>query len=534
MRVLPAEVKAALRCGPPIKFREWRALPGDELTDAERAMRFVERYLRIPDGPEVGKPILLDPFQEALFYQVIDTPAWKTILSLGRKNAKTATTAALVLCFIVGPLARQNDELAAAANSRDQAAHLYKYAAKMLQLNRELVGLYKLIPSTKMIVGVRKNVTFRAISAEAKTAHGGNYRVVTLDELGQVTGQTDEFYDALVSGQGAQTDPKFVILSTQAPTDSAILSTIIDAAITTNSQETAVHLYAADPDCAIDDESQWRKANPALGNFRSIDDVRRQCEDARNLPSANARFRNLVLNQRISSEQLFVSPDVWRRNDRPPDVEIMRRAGVTLGLDLSQRTDLTAAVLSCADDEGDVHLKVFAFTPAAGLDARATRDRVPYQAWVDSGHLIAVPGEFVDYDYVCEYLKGWLDDEGIFVNKIAFDRWRINEFKKSAERTGFAVDAVWQEVGQGYKDMSPRVESFEGTLLRYKLRHGSHPVLNMGASCAIVTTDPAGGRKLDKSKASQRIDALVAAVMSVHEVVALAAFDEGDISHWIA
>jgi phage terminase large subunit-like protein len=38
----------------------------------------------------------------------------------------------------------------------------------------------------------------------------------------------------------------------------------------------------------------------------------------------------------------------------------------------------------------------------------------------------------------------------------------------------------------------------------------------MAASNAIVITDPAGNRKLDKSKSSQRIDPLVALAMSTY------------------
>ena len=50
--------------------------------------------------------------------------------------------------------------------------------------------------------------------------------------------------------------------------------------------------------------------------------------------------------------------------------------------------------------------------------------------------------------------------------------------------------------------------------LNGKLRHGGHPVLAWNASNAIATNDPAGGRKLDKSKATGRIDGLVSLAMA--------------------
>jgi phage terminase large subunit-like protein len=40
----------------------------------------------------------------------------------------------------------------------------------------------------------------------------------------------------------------------------------------------------------------------------------------------------------------------------------------------------------------------------------------------------------------------------------------------------------------------------------------------LGASNAIAVSDPAGSRKLDKAKSTQRIDMIVAAVMALHSV----------------
>jgi phage terminase large subunit-like protein len=50
------------------------------------------------------------------------------------------------------------------------------------------------------------------------------------------------------------------------------------------------------------------------------------------------------------------------------------------------------------------------------------------------------------------------------------------------------------------------------TSLAGKLRHGGHPVMRW---CFAIARDPAGNRKLDKSKAYGRIDIAVAAVMAV-------------------
>jgi phage terminase large subunit-like protein len=104
------------------------------------------------------------------------------------------------------------------------------------------------------------------------------------------------------------------------------------------------------------------------------------------------------------------------------------------------------------------------------------------------------------------------------VSNIEFDRWRINEFKGACERVGFATEATWHEVGQGFRDFSPRCEAFQSEMLAKTLRHGNHPLFNMAAASAIAVSDPAGSIKLDKAKSSQRIDPIVAAVMAVFPI----------------
>jgi phage terminase large subunit-like protein len=63
------------------------------------------------------------------------------------------------------------------------------------------------------------NVEYRAISAEAGTAHGLSPIVAILDEVGQVKGPHDAFVEAIETAQGAHQKPILIAISTQAATD---------------------------------------------------------------------------------------------------------------------------------------------------------------------------------------------------------------------------------------------------------------------------------------------------------------------------
>jgi phage terminase large subunit-like protein len=222
---------------------------------------------------------------------------------------------------------------------------------------------------------------------------------------------------------------------------------------------------------------------------------------------------------------------VWKLNGAEPNDELFYSYPVHCGLDLSARNDLTACVLSVLDPEtGLVHTKPIVFTPLDNIEDRARQDRAPYDTWAKSGHMIALPGRHLDYGMIAEELAK--QTKGMTIASVQFDRWRIDDFKPRADEFGFAAESEWIPVGQGFKDFSLRVDGLDSLLLQGKIRHGMHPLLNLGAANAVVVTDPSGSKKYDKSKSSQRIDTLVALAMSVYPL-SDGVFDEINIDSMI-
>lgn len=121
------------------------------------------------------------------------------------------------------------------------------------------------------------------------------------------------------------------------------------------------------------------------------------------------------------------------------------------------------------------------------------------------------PGATVNYDYVIRDILDILGENNLAA--VCFDRWRIDVFKRDCERLGVELPLI--PCGQGFKDMSPAVDRLEEVLLNSGMRHGMHPVLTMCAANAAVIKDPAGNRKLDKQKATGRVDGMVALAMAL-------------------
>lgn len=479
------------------------------MSRADAIIEFVETLCLTPEGAGVGQPMVLADFQRDFIRAVYDNPAGtrRAFLSMARKCGKTGLTAALLLAHLVGPEAKRNSQIVSGAMSRDQAALVFNLAAKMVSLSPVLSEVVRIVPLGKKLIGIPMNVEFRALAAEGKTAHGLSPVLAILDEVGQVRGPQSDFVDAITTSQGAHADPLLLVISTQAASDADLLSVWLDDAAQSKDPRIVSHVYTAPEGCNLLDESAWQAANPALGIFRSRDDLAEQMKQAQRMPSMENSARNLLLNQRVSTDAPFVSPDVWKACSAEP---APFDGPVYGGLDLSARNDLTAFVL-VGRVAGVWQVHPYFWTPQTGLQDRSRRDRAPYDQWARDGLLRATPGATVDYEVVAREIAEITD--GLDVQAIAFDRWRMDLLQKEFDRAGVSLPLV--PFGQGFKDMSPALDTLEAELLNGRIAHGNHPALTLCAANATTVRDPAGNRKLDKSRQTGRIDGMQALAMAM-------------------
>lgn len=483
------------------------------LTRWQRVKAFLEG-LTISSGTETGKPLLLRPFQTSFVRDVYRVagrrrPVRTAILSMARKNGKTQLAAGLALAHLSGPEAESRGEVYSCANDRFQASKIFSEMVAIIGGHAWLTRRTAIMWHTKSIQDLYNGSLYMALSREAKTKMGLSPSMVIYDELGQAP--DDHLYRAMDSAMGARRDPLMMIISTQAADDNAPLSRLIDYGLQVNSGEhkdPSFHLtlFAADEQDDPWSPATWLKANPALGDFRSLEDVERQARQAQKMPAQENAFRNLILNQRVDSHARFIEKSVWQACGRKAEIPL--GAKCYAALDLGATRDMSALVLIHEDADDDFHVMPF-YWLAGKMEDRAAEDRVPYDAWERQGLLTAI-GKTTDPKVIAHAIAELNGKYRIMT--LAFDRWRIGDLQRELDAIGCTVTLVPH--GQGFKDMTPAVDVLERLVVQRRIRHGNHPVLTMNAANAVVTRDPAGGRKLDKAKSSGRIDGLVALAMA--------------------
>ena len=473
----------------------------------------------------MGKPVRLRGWQKKELLRIYDNPhgTRRAILSFGRKNGKSATASFLLLLHLCGPEARPNSQLFSAAQSRDQAAILFALAAKVVRMSPDLSAFVVVRDTRKELFCPDLGTLYRALSADASTAYGLSPVLIVHDELGQVKGPRSELYEALETATGAQEAPLSIVISTQAPTDADLLSVLIEDARSGADPRVVLSLYTAPEHLDPFSEEAIRAANPAFGDFQNAAETLAMAEDARRMPSREAEYRNLILNQRVDMNAPFVSRSTWQACAGPV-LDDFAGLPVYGGLDLAKAAgDMTALVL-VAPVDAKWHARPYYWLPSKGLPEKARADRTPYDLWHREGWLEVTPGAAVDYDHVARRIEEILSD--VDVRAVAYDPYNWSHMRPALLRAGFSGDhlpepmeqageKLFRPFRQGFVSMSPALANLEAAILDGTLVHGSHPVLDTNARNATVERDPAGNRKLSKIKSHGRIDGMVALTMAM-------------------
>jgi phage terminase large subunit-like protein len=481
---------------------------------ATRAIALINN-LTHTKGAFAGQPFHLRPWQLQILRQLFQTDKRsrriyrQCLLMLPRKNGKTELAAALAIYFLLfdGEIGA---EVYSAAADKDQASLVFNVAAAMIRNDLELYGQCEILDSQKRIVHRKTGSFYRAISAEAYSKHGFNASAVIYDELHVAPNR--ELWDVLTTSQGGREEPLTLAISTAGYDRHSILWELYQHA------KKVIERPALDPsflpiifeapiDAEWTSEKIWKAANPALGDFRSLEEMRTAAARAKEIPAQENTFRRLYLNQWTEQASRWITLSAWDACQSVLPALNHRRCYV--GMDLSTTTDLTALVAVFPDESGYTVLPHF-FIPQERIRERSHRDRVPYPEWVRAGVLTATPGPTVDYEAVRQVLLQWTVE--FDVQMVAYDPWNATDLVSRLEKQDSLTCVAMR---QTYASLSAPTKSLEQGILGRRLRHDGHPVLRWNISNVAVESDPAGNLKPSKVASTERIDGVVALIMAV-------------------
>lgn len=482
---------------------------------ASNAIDFFEQLLTHSKGHHSGKPFRLEPWQREITAKAFGTVERRTrrrryrrvYVEIPRKNGKSTFGAGVGIKLLTADQ-EPGAEIYSAAADRSQAGIIFTEAKSMI-LNQPILNEIATIYRRSIVVPETMS-SYKVLSADAQTKHGLNAHGIIFDELH--TQDDRELFDVLTTSTGARRQPQTWMFTTAGYDPETICWEIHEYARDVASgkiddPEFFGVIFAADPEDDWKSPATWRKANPNLGVSLDPDYIARECARAMNVPAYENTFKRLHLNIWTQQDVRWLPIDVWDRNARP--LRPLEDRKCFVGLDLSRKTDITAAVSVFPDEDGTFDILPHFWIPEEAIEEREKRDRVPYREWTKAGFVTATPGNVIDYSAVEELLARWHDRFGIA--EIGYDPWGATQLALSLQDRGL----VCKEFPQTMKYVSEPTKTLESLLLQGRIRHAGHPVLRWMFNNVAVISDDNANIRLSKKRSKGRIDGIVATVTGI-------------------
>lgn len=485
------------------------------------------------------RPWQLDEIMAPLFGTVVWSDEFKRYvrryrlawIEVARKNGKSELLAGIALYLLVAD-DEDGAEIYGCAMDRDQARKVYDVAERMVHLSPLLSARLKINKQAKRIYDAQTGSYYEVVAADAGGNLGHNPHGVVFDEV--LTQKNSDLWNAMRTGMGAREQALMVAATTAGDDPQSFGKSEHDEMQkVADDPERARHVFTFMRNLPSDadpwNEENWKIANPALGDFLSIQSLRDEALEARNDPSKENAFRQFRLNQWVSQSTRWMPMHLWDRctGDLWPNPtwgrEQLRDRTAYAGFDLAAKFDLTAWALVIPGDEphdDPAHVLWRFWLPEAGLERLDQFHDGKFTRWAKQGWLTITEGSVIDYDRV---LADITEDAGAFrVVAADCDEWSMWPIiNRVAEALN--LDAEQGEITaykNTYDRMSPGMTDLMGLVKRGQLRHHGNPVARFCFDqCEVrhAAYDPNLIRpeKPERGRDKARIDAVPAAAMAV-------------------
>lgn len=534
-----------------------------DLAASEKVIRYfrsvltveVEQQDRFGENVSRAIPFVLQPWQAFIIGSLF---GWRTAdglrrfrrayVEIGKGNGKSPMAAGIGH-YMLSACGKLRAEIYSAATDQDQAMILFRDAVAMYERSKALLG--QLETNGKNPIWQlrfrgrdgRDNSFFRPISSEKKGKSGIRPYCALIDEVHEHP--DNSVIEMLRAGTKGNQDALIFEITN---------SGFDRKSVCRQEHEYSVQVVHGEKEndgwfayvCALDegeepfeDESCWAKVNPNLGISIQPAYIREQVEEARGMPSKEGLVRRLNFCQWTDSDVTAIPRKVWAACEGEVDPAVLHRAGYRCfgGLDLSRARDLTAFTLTWVLEEKQdawrFATKTWFWTPKDTLRERIKTDRAPYDLWIKSGQLEAVPGPRVSYKWVAaaladlvakyepitigcdqyglEQLQDQLNDIGVslpcVVHPQGFNRRKIGErVDQERDETGAEDLVLW---------MPDSINKLEAALLEKRITVEANQVMRMCATGVVYDQNRTGHRMFAKDKATSRIDGMVSLAMSI-------------------
>lgn len=483
---------------------------------ANRAIKFIETFCRHNKGKLAPKQLKLSLWQKAFIstlYGIVDESDHRVFrevaLFVGRKCGKTLLASAIIAyeAFCDGEF---GSEIYCIAPKLDQSDLVYSAFEFTVNKNPEFQRRIRKRKSDYIID--QSNTIIKRLAFNEKKADGYNPMLTVADEMSSWPAERGlKQWEVMISGTGARVEPISLAISSGGYINDGIYDELFKRGTRfllgeSHDKRLLPVFYMIDDIEKWDDINELRKSLPGMGESVPIQFLLDEIDVARDSLSKKAEFITKYACLKQNSSQAWLDAHVVNNMCGDAlDLNEFRSSYCCAGIDLSQTTDLTAAVV-IIEKNGEIYVFAKFWLPEEKIADATARDGIPYNIYQQRGLLEASGDNYVDYHDCYRWLTSLIEEYEILPLMTGYDRYSAQYLVQDLETYGFRVDDVYQG-----NNLWPVLQEMEGMFKDGRVHIGDNDLLKIHLLNSAIKMDTERGKgKLVKLSPKDHIDGCAA------------------------
>lgn len=480
---------------------------------AEKYLRLVQKFEHVK-GKWPSKNIIFEPWQCWVFMNIIgfknkDTKFRRfrvAHLEESRGNGKSLLASLMVLYFLALDDPKGN-MISCVATKTDQARIVLDDARNMAKKNPSFLNASGVKVLAHKITHDRSASVARALSNDHGGSDGLNDILIVCDELHAMS---REIFEVLSSGMSKRKDSLLLCITTAGSDvtsigyfQSVFAKKVATEEVVDDSFFSAV--YTLDDSDHWSEENNWIKANPNLGVSVDLDSLRAKAQKCLVSPNDIPNFSVKHLNRWQSELHSFFDLSAWDKcGDSNLKIQNFRNKEVRIGLDMASHVDI-ASLGYIFKEGGTYYLFDKSFLPE---DTVKQKNNPFYEHAIADGSLMQTKGAAISYEMFKNILKE--DSKNFRISEVNFDPWNSTQLAQE-----LADEISMVKFPMTTANLSEPMKRLDALMKQGKIRHNNSKLLRWCLSNIVAKEDANGNFFPRKNNERQKIDPIVALLMSL-------------------
>ncbi len=451
-----------------------------DIDKANKPIEFIEKFCKHSKGKWSGKPIKLLLFQKAYIHALfgfIDKNTGfrryrESFFLVARKNGKSVLLSALILYMLIAD-GEGGAECYSLASKKDQANIIFDETHSMIQQNKTLSNHIRKRKSDLYFGATFSK--FQSLAKNSNSLDGLNSHFIVIDEIHAI--KDLNIYEVMQQSSSARQQPLLISITTAGTIRDNIFDNLynyscnlIDGIFDDNAFLPI--LYELDDEKEWTDPTAWMKSNPALNEIKSLEDLERKVERAKNDSTTLTGLLTKDFDIRQNSSKSWLQfQDI--DNTETFNLEDFKNCYAIFGADLSKSNDLTAGTVLILDPKTNKkYVHQMFWLPNENFIERVEVDKIHYDVWLNKGYLRLCEGNTINYSDVTAWFLEIVNEYEITPIFCYYDNWSATYWRQEMKDHGFNMIPVIQ----GKKTLSLPMQEMGADLQAKKINYNNNPI----------------------------------------------------------